>query len=333
MLYVFECGQGDSLKISSEDCYWSPSIPLYVDLGPTGHTKTIPEQEIDLLITHSHNDHVSGMQLASNAKIRTLYVPAYYPEISKIVAKLTKKIPRFGIGSCAEIKVLYEGITIHECGHIAILNPPLDPSHIFNVDQVDEQNIDAYLDGYGTSVGDIINNRDTFGTIAYPLGYDPIRFVRIAVHLISKLDKGNIQKAIDRFLEYDANKMSIVFLYQDRHMERHLLTGDADKSVFYRLIKTKPHDIRADVLKVPHHGSKYSLNKRILKRISPKVAIVSHDNGIFGRAIDPHPNKEVVKCLSDLGVKTFFTNDVVKTGKATIKRHKGGIPGANVAII
>ncbi|MHB1678813.1 MAG: ComEC/Rec2 family competence protein, partial [Sulfuriferula sp.] len=142
---------------------------------------------------------------------------------------------------------------------------------------------------------------------------------------------------ISRFLEYDANKISLVFSYRsdyhESNKETYLLTGDADKSVFNRLIKTKPQILKADVLKVPHHGSKHNLNKKIVKHVSPKIAIISHGNGKFGKATDPHPNREVIKILTNCGVATYYTNDVIKKGGTICLGYKGKINGTNVSII
>lgn len=99
----------------------------------------------------------------------------------------------------------------------------------------------------------------------------------------------------------------------------YLLTGDASISVFERLINERK-DISAYYLKVPHHGSKKNLNKRILSYINPRVAIISHDNKRFGRAKDPHPNKEVIGMLQKNNTDIYVTNSVLKDGGEYLKK-------------
>lgn len=98
-----------------------------------------------------------------------------------------------------------------------------------------------------------------------------------------------------------------------------LLTGDASKKVFNRLIK-EGKDISATYLKMPHHGSKHNMNKKILNEISPRVAIISHENGHFGAAKDTHPNQELLNLLEKEKIKILITNSVVKGDVIIMKK-------------
>ncbi|MDQ9127461.1 hypothetical protein RDT67_13590 [Serratia fonticola] len=339
MLTVFNCGQGDAIKLESDSCVFNSEKPLYVDLGPSDFTCTINSPVIDLLITHSHNDHVCGKFNNNNFILDTLYIPAYFPEIYKILKKLLRdqliKIPT----AFQRVELLCEGSAFGECGHIEVLNPPLDPNDIFskkNTSEVSLQEIELFLEQNGTSVNDIVNQDTPFNNITYPEGYSGRTFVIIVVNIIKKLTRnGNvtIEKAIKRFLEFDANKISVVFKYHEENVGLvYLMTGDADRSVFNRLIKKKCC-LKSDVLKVPHHGSIKNLSKRILSRISPSVAIISHNNGKFGRAQDTHPNTEVIDMLKKSGSMVYCTNDVIKNGIVTERAHSGQIVNADAIII
>lgn len=90
-----------------------------------------------------------------------------------------------------------------------------------------------------------------------------------------------------------------------------LLTGDASKKVFSRLIK-EGVDISTDYLKIPHHGSKNNINRTTLASIKPTAAIISHNNRRFGNARDSHPNYEVLNLLEQQGITIMLTNDVKK---------------------
>ena len=63
------------------------------------------------------------------------------------------------------------------------------------------------------------------------------------------------------------------------------------------------------------------MNEKILKKIKPKTAIISHDNGHFGKSKDTHPNQEVLNLLQKNKVKILITNDVIKSNKVIMKKH------------
>ena len=74
--------------------------------------------------------------------------------------------------------------------------------------------------------------------------------------------------------------------------------------------------IQVDVLKVPHHGSKYGMTKSWLEAVHPKLAIISVGKNSYG-----HPTEEVLKLLSDEGIKTLRTDqdggvEVVSDGRS-----------------
>ena len=69
-----------------------------------------------------------------------------------------------------------------------------------------------------------------------------------------------------------------------------LLTGDIEKAAENALAQT-PQILKADVVKVPHHGSKTSSTENFVLATKPAFAIISVGrNSMFG-----HPHKEVVQ--------------------------------------
>lgn len=100
-----------------------------------------------------------------------------------------------------------------------------------------------------------------------------------------------------------------------------------------RIIKQDKKALLCDVLKVPHHGSKNSLSEKILNCMNPKVAVVSHNNRLFGGAKDPHPNIEVINLLQQKKVHVYYTNDVVKNGQILVKEYRGSIKGFDIEIV
>jgi beta-lactamase superfamily II metal-dependent hydrolase len=82
-----------------------------------------------------------------------------------------------------------------------------------------------------------------------------------------------------------------------------LLTGDAESQTEHRLL-TKELDLRAKVIKIPHHGSKYASSADFLERVKPEIAIVSC--GAWNRY--GHPNQAVLDRLRAANVKLYRTD-------------------------
>ncbi len=104
----------------------------------------------------------------------------------------------------------------------------------------------------------------------------------------------------------DINDSSIV-LFLDYGDFEALLTGDATLNVLEKLdlndIKNDT-DGDFDLLKVPHHGSKYSLAKWFYTDLKPKICAISVGKGNkFG-----HPSIEVENLLKDLKCSVIRTD-------------------------
>ncbi len=92
---------------------------------------------------------------------------------------------------------------------------------------------------------------------------------------------------------------------------RVLLTGDVELDSQADLLAART-DLRADVLKVPHHGSRYSAEE-FLAAVRPRVAIVSV--GAHNRY--GHPSKHVLDALAKVGsrvMRTDLDGDVAVAG-------------------
>lgn len=100
----------------------------------------------------------------------------------------------------------------------------------------------------------------------------------------------------------ESNTASIVaqLVYGDTEF---LLTGDSPKSIEKYLISLDGKDLKSDVLKVGHHGSKTSSNASFIGMASPDFAIISAgEDNRYG-----HPHKEVLETLEQFEVKIINT--------------------------
>lgn len=110
----------------------------------------------------------------------------------------------------------------------------------------------------------------------------------------------------------NANEKSLV-LSLDFMGKTFLFTGDADKNIEKQIIRDNPN-LKADILKLGHHGSKTSSCKEFLEQISPEACVISvGKNNKYG-----HPDKEVIKRLNELGLNYRRTDE---EGTITYRRY------------
>lgn len=102
----------------------------------------------------------------------------------------------------------------------------------------------------------------------------------------------------------DDNFTSLVFKLIHGN-NKFLFTGDLPKEAEEILVVTG-RDLNADVLKVGHHGSKYSSGLEFLQRVAPEYGIISvgTDNN-FG-----HPTLRVLKNLENINAKILRTDQL-----------------------
>lgn len=103
--------------------------------------------------------------------------------------------------------------------------------------------------------------------------------------------------------ENPLNNNSIVaqFNYNSFKM---LFTGDIEKLAEQQILKTEKAEIRADILKVAHHGSKTSSIPEFIKAVRPKIALIGvGKNNTFG-----HPNQQTIKNLENIKCRIYRTD-------------------------
>ena len=93
-----------------------------------------------------------------------------------------------------------------------------------------------------------------------------------------------------------------------------LFTGDASEKIEKEIIKEKIN-LKSDILKVSHHGSKTGTSEEFLKSVKPKIALIGvGENNKFG-----HPTEDVIKRLTENKVKIYRTD---RNGEISIKIKK-----------
>ena len=92
------------------------------------------------------------------------------------------------------------------------------------------------------------------------------------------------------------NNYSLVirFVHGDKSF---LFTGDIEREVEYEMVR-RNFNLRSDILKIPHHGSKTSSSELFLEEVRPEVAVISAGrNNLYG-----HPHAAILQRLADYGI-------------------------------
>ena len=108
------------------------------------------------------------------------------------------------------------------------------------------------------------------------------------------------------------NSLVCKLKYKDFSM---LFTGDIEEIAEKEILKLYKDRLKANVLKVAHHGSKTSTSKEFLKAMSPQIALIGvGENNKFG-----HPHELTLERLNDIGCKIFRTDE---NGEIVLKRKQ-----------
>lgn len=107
------------------------------------------------------------------------------------------------------------------------------------------------------------------------------------------------------FQEEDENKSSLMMRVSYRGLSV-LMTGDIGfdgETELMRQYQAAPEQLRADILKVGHHGSRYSTGDEFLESVAPKIAVFQVGKNNFG-----HPHEAVIEKCSQKGIM-IYRND------------------------
>jgi competence protein ComEC len=99
------------------------------------------------------------------------------------------------------------------------------------------------------------------------------------------------------------NERSLVLL-AEANGRRALLTGDVEKGGERDLVDCCAQDLRADLLKVAHHGSRTSSTADFLDAVKPRLALISVGVG----NVYHHPSPEIVERLRDHHARVLRTD-------------------------
>lgn len=83
-----------------------------------------------------------------------------------------------------------------------------------------------------------------------------------------------------------------------------LFTGDAESKSENDMVETHGSNLKSDILKAGHHGSKTSSSQPFLDAVKPSIAVISAGSGNrYG-----HPTQETLAKLNTMSVKVYRTD-------------------------
>ncbi|MGL5415365.1 MAG: ComEC/Rec2 family competence protein [Clostridium sp.] len=118
----------------------------------------------------------------------------------------------------------------------------------------------------------------------------------------------------------DKNESSLVTLFVNGN-DKFLFMGDAGEETENEIISDLSD---VDLIKIGHHGSKYSTSKALMDKVSPEYAVILTGKNTYG-----HPTKEVLDKIKTQGAELHRTDEcgdivIESTGKGIKTSCKEG---------
>lgn len=107
---------------------------------------------------------------------------------------------------------------------------------------------------------------------------------------------------IDQYENMNDDSLVFKMIYKNTSV---LFTGDIEEKAELDLIEKYGDELKVDILKIPHHGSRTSSNEDFLKTVNPKYALISceYDNSLW------HPHQKTSSLLEELAIILYRTDE------------------------
>ena len=128
-----------------------------------------------------------------------------------------------------------------------------------------------------------------------------------------KKSQNEYKQIIENQEDENASSLIMRLTYEDVSI---LITGDIDQQGECRLTELYQHkELESDILKVAHHGSKYSSSELFLDAVRPKLAVFQVGKNNFG-----HPSQAVSEKCRQRGIMIYRTDT---SGAIMLDQRKG----------
>lgn len=115
----------------------------------------------------------------------------------------------------------------------------------------------------------------------------------------------------------DENSMSLILKLSYNGISL-LITGDIDTEGESQLLQKNRGQLKCDILKVAHHGSRYSTSDAFLEAVSPDIAVFQVGKNNFG-----HPSQSVIEKCRQKGIMILRNDTSGAIGLYTQKESSG----------
>ena len=124
----------------------------------------------------------------------------------------------------------------------------------------------------------------------------------INVRVLSPFEKSpsDYEKELKNEKENNRSLVSMVTVNDTKF----LITGDIDENCERKMVKKIGRELKADILQVPHHGSKTSSSDELIEAVNPKVAVFQCGKNNYG-----HPAPEIIEKYKKKGI-IVYRNDL-----------------------
>lgn len=113
--------------------------------------------------------------------------------------------------------------------------------------------------------------------------------------------------------DINANSVVVLLSWRGRTV---LFTGDAEPETERWLLSRAPQSLPAELLKVAHHGGRFSSTAAFLQAVRPRIAVISSGAGNdYG-----HPTADALARLTEVGARVLRTDQL---GDVTLRSHDG----------
>lgn len=148
---------------------------------------------------------------------------------------------------------------------------------------------------------DVITTTKTFEDVIDAIANKNLEITIPKIDSTYQLGESNINVLYSGTDEKELNNSSIILKLSFGNTS-YLFTGDTSKEIENTILNK---DIRADVLKVAHHGSKTSSSVEFLHKVNPSYAIIS----VAKKNSYNLPSKDTIKNLEKLTNNIYMTYD------------------------
>lgn len=149
---------------------------------------------------------------------------------------------------------------------------------------------------------DVISTTKTFEDILDALENKQVRFETPNIDDTFNLGEATIKVIYVGKDSNNLNNTSIVLKLKYKNAE-FLFMGDLEKDIEKQLLDK---DIKADILKVGHHGSNTSSSKEFIEKVKPSISIISVGNNNKYN----HPNKSTLDILNKNNSRVLRTDEL-----------------------